>query len=171
MRESAGFAGLFSAQTAQKTPEIQQVFPVFSALFERKIAPAKLLGTAKREILASGKATGAGILAMYSEHRQRHSEHRQRHLAREGPFCGCRIPNLHTLRVGFRFWMGTREIRRFGQPIQSLGKHLKTRADSQKTGRCKRKTAPFMRVNKQKETTPASRLTGCGLSGPAAGRS
>ena len=91
IRESAGFAGLFSAQTAQQTPEIQQVFPVFSALFERKIAPAKLLGTAKREILASGKATGAGILAMYSEYRQRR-------LAREDPFCGCRIPNLHTLK-------------------------------------------------------------------------
>ena len=91
LRESIGFARPLSAHTAQKTPEIHQVFPEFSVLFERKIAPAKLLGTAKREILASGKATGAGILAMYSEHRQRH-------LAREGPFCGCRIPNLHTLK-------------------------------------------------------------------------
>ena len=57
---------------------------------------AKLRSTANREIFVSGEAHGAGILDMYSEHRQRC-------LARKDPVCGCRIPNLHALieRGGF----------------------------------------------------------------------
>ncbi|MBR0355550.1 MAG: hypothetical protein IJK35_09275, partial [Oscillospiraceae bacterium] len=71
LRETTGFARPFSAHTAQKTPEIQQVFPEFSISSGRKNAPAKLLGTAKSEIFMSNEAKSAGIPDMYSEHFQR----------------------------------------------------------------------------------------------------
>ena len=90
MREPTGFARLFSAQSSQKNPGIQQVFPDFFILPGQKTALAKLLRTAKSEIFVSGKAKSAGILDMYSEHFQRSP-------ARKDPFCGCRIPDLHAL--------------------------------------------------------------------------
>jgi hypothetical protein len=68
LREPIGFARLFSAHTARKTPGIRKVFPAFSILSERKIPLAKLLRTAKREISVSDEAKSAGILDMYSEH-------------------------------------------------------------------------------------------------------
>ena len=55
---------------------------------------AKLLRTANREVFVSSEAPGAGILAMYSESRQRC-------LALKDPVCGCRIPNLHALTGAF----------------------------------------------------------------------
>ena len=90
IRETIGFARAFSAHPSQKKPGIRQVFPVFSVSSGRKMPRAKLLRTANREIFVSGEAPGAGILDMYSEHRQRC-------LARKDPVCGCRIPNLHAL--------------------------------------------------------------------------
>ena len=91
IRETAGFARPFSAHPSQKNPGIQQVFPDFSISSGRKMPRAKLRSTANREIFVSGEAHGAGILDMYSEHRQRC-------LARKDPVCGCRIPNLHALK-------------------------------------------------------------------------
>ena len=87
LRESTGFARPLSAHTAQKTPEIHQVFPEFSILSERIMALAKLHCTAKREIFVSGEAKSAGILALYSEHFQRSPPQKD-------PICGCRIPKL-----------------------------------------------------------------------------
>ena len=40
-------SGFFEAHTAQKNPEIRQVFPDFSILFERKSSRSKLLRTSK----------------------------------------------------------------------------------------------------------------------------
>ena len=57
---------------------------------ERIMALAKLHCTAKREYFVSGEAKSAGILALYSEHFQRSPPQKD-------PFCGCRIPKLHTL--------------------------------------------------------------------------
>ena len=84
-------AALFRPSITEN-PEIQQIFPDFSITSGRKMPRAKLLRTADREIFVSSEATGAGILGMYSEHRQRC-------LARKDPVCGCRIPNLRALRV------------------------------------------------------------------------
>ncbi|MBO4331141.1 MAG: hypothetical protein J5827_03605, partial [Oscillospiraceae bacterium] len=70
LREPIGFARLFSARTARKTPEIQKVFPEFSILSGRKIPPAKLPGIARRDIFVSGEAKSAGIMEIYFEHFQ-----------------------------------------------------------------------------------------------------
>ena len=96
IRETTGFARPFSAHPSQKNPGIRQVFPDFSISSGRKMPRAKLRSTANREIFVSGEAPGAGILDMYSEHRQRC-------LARKDPVCGCRIPNLRAL-IGQRFF-------------------------------------------------------------------
>ena len=93
IREPTGFARPFSAHASQKTPEIHEVFPVFSVLPEQKMTLAKLLCTANRELFVSDEASGAGILDMYSEYAQRS-------LARKHPVCGCRIPNLRALMGG-----------------------------------------------------------------------
>ena len=90
-------AVLFRPSITEK-PGIQQVFPVFFYISSgRKMPRAKLHSTANREIFVSGEAHGAGILDMYSEHRQQC-------LARKDPVCGCRIPNLHALMRVFRFF-------------------------------------------------------------------
>jgi hypothetical protein len=86
-----GFARSFSAHTLQKNPGIHKVFPGFSISSERKIPLAKLLCTVKGEIFVSDEAAGAGILAMYSEYRQRSP-------ARKDLFYGDRIPILPALK-------------------------------------------------------------------------
>ena len=51
IRETTGFERTFSAHTAQKNPEIRQVFPDFSILSGRKISRSKLLCTQKLRFL------------------------------------------------------------------------------------------------------------------------
>ena len=55
IRETAGFDRTFSAHTAQKNPEIHQVFPDFSILSGRKISRSKLLCTQKVRFLCRAR--------------------------------------------------------------------------------------------------------------------
>ena len=55
IRETTGFDRPFSAHTAQKNPEIRQVFPDFSILSGRKISRSKLLRTQKDRFLCRAR--------------------------------------------------------------------------------------------------------------------
>ena len=55
IRETAGFDRTFSAHTAQKNPEIHQVFPDFSILSGRKFSRSKLLCTQKVRFLCRAR--------------------------------------------------------------------------------------------------------------------
>ena len=93
IRETTGFERTFSAHTAQKNPEIRQVFPDFSILSGRKISRSKTALHAKSEIFCVGRGekhrnTGYVFRAFSTMSGAKRS------------FLRCRIPILHALKAG-----------------------------------------------------------------------